>query len=327
MPSKPSRPRLASPRSRLKTRLAAEQAAQGALASTGSERWLSFEISRTEQDSFRQEKCGRPGEQTCSRKTTNTIHAHLRRQRWEVAYDAATDGCFPLVGNDHQLTDPELKSPSRIEGLACCTFIALLAQGLIERELRAAITPHAVSELALYHEGRASQAPTAARVCDLFAAAARQHLTSQNAGTVQIFEPELNDLQRQALNLLGVPQINRHSATSHYQPARPPPRASGVQADLIAGGREGPRDLLAPLLTEVEAQLAGWPEALGPVGPEGGTGAGLCDRAEHVLLEEAAVTGHFPTTHATISHRDLAPLPFRDLVARRHAPTLAIKAR
>ena len=215
MPSKPSRPRLASPRLRLKTRLAAEQAAQDALASTGSERWLSFEISQTEQDSFRQGRCGPPGEQTCSRKTTNTIFTlTFAVNDGQAAYDAATDGCFPLVGNDHQLTDPELKSPSRIEGLACCKFIALLAQGLIERELRAAITPHAVSELALYHEGRASQAPTAARVCDLFAAAARQHLTSQNAGTVQIFEPELNDLQRQILDLLGVPQAAYLSTTS-----------------------------------------------------------------------------------------------------------------
>ena len=235
--------RLASPRSRLKTRLAAEQAAQDALAGAGSERWLAFEIADTEQESFRQEKRGRPGEQTRYRKSTKTIFTlTFTVNDQQVAYDAATDGQFPLVTNDHQLTDPELlaayryqpnlekrhhqlktvlsaapvelKSPSRIEGLACCEFIALLAQCLIERELRAAMTHEGVSELALYHEGRASKAPTAARVFDLFAESTRHHLTSHNGEIVQVFEPELTELQRQILALLGVPQSAYLSATA-----------------------------------------------------------------------------------------------------------------
>ncbi len=235
--------RLASPRSRLKTRLAAEQAAQDALAGAGSERWLSFQVTETEQDSFRQEKRGRPGEQTRYRKSTKTIFTlTFTVNDQQVAYDAATDGQFPLVTNDHQLTDPELlaayryqpnlekrhhqlktvlsaapvelKSPSRIEGLASCEFIALLAQCLIERELRAAMTREGVSELALYHEGRASKAPTAARVFELFADATRHHLTNHNGEIVQVFDPELTDLQRQILALLGVPQSAYLSATA-----------------------------------------------------------------------------------------------------------------
>ncbi len=99
----------------------------------------------------------------------------------------------------------ELKSASRIEGLACCEFIALLCQCLIERELRAAMTREYVPELALYHEGRATKAPTAARVFDLYTDTARHHLTSRNGEIVQIFEPELNDLQHQVLDLLGIP--------------------------------------------------------------------------------------------------------------------------
>ena len=235
--------RLSSPRSRLKTRVAAEQATQDALSGTGAERWLSFEIAETEQDSFRQEKRGRPGEQTRYRKTAKTIFTLTFKINEEnVAYDAATDGCFPLVSNDHDLTDPELlaayryqpnlekrhhqlksvlsaapvelKSASRIEGLACCEFIALLTQCLIERELRAAMTRDHVTELALYHEGRTSKAPTAARVFDLFAEAARHHLTSQGQ-TVQVFEPDLSDLQRQVLALLAVPQSAYLSTTTH----------------------------------------------------------------------------------------------------------------
>ena len=235
--------RLTSPRSRLKTRQAAEQAAHDALSSTNSERWLSFTVTETEQDSYRQEKRGRPGEQTRYRKTAKTIFTLTFTVNDEqVAYDAATDGQFPLVSNDRDLTDPELlaayryqpnlekrhhqlktvlsaapvelKSASRIEGLACCEFIALLAQCLIERELRAAMARDQVPELALYHEGRTSKAPTAARVFDLFAEAARHHLTNQGQ-TVQVFEPDLSDLQRQVLALLDVPQSAYLGTTTH----------------------------------------------------------------------------------------------------------------
>ncbi len=235
--------RLAGPRSRIKTLAAVHQAAEAALNSAGAQRWIAYEITETTQEDFRQEKRGRPGPDTRYRKTAKTIFTlRFQVEDDKVAYDAATDGCFPLVTNDRDLSDPEilaayryqpnlenrhhqlktvlqaapvtLKSPSRIEGLACCEFIALLCQCLIERELRTAMAREGVTELALYHEQRASKAPTAARVFDLFAETARHHLTSQDGETVQIFEPELNHLQRQVLDLLGVPQDAYLSATS-----------------------------------------------------------------------------------------------------------------
>jgi transposase len=236
--------RLAGPRSRFKTKVAVEQAAEAALAQTQAQRWLVYEIQETTQESYRQETRGRPGSQTRYRKTEkNSFTLSFRVDEAKVAYDAATDGCFPLVSNDQELTDPELlaayryqpnlekrhhqlktvlqaapvelKSPSRIEGLACCEFIALLTQCLIERELRAAMTQHGINELPLYHEGRPTKAPTAARVFDLYTDTARHHLTTPNGNTVQVFEPELNTLQRQVLALLGVPQDTYQSATTN----------------------------------------------------------------------------------------------------------------
>lgn len=233
--------RLASPRSRLKTRVAVEDAARAALAATGAERWLAYEIAETTEESFRQEKRGRPGDKTRYRKTAKTIFTlTFTVDHEKVAYDAATDGQFPIVSNDRELSDPELlgayryqpnlekrhhqlktvlgaapvelKSPSRIEGLACCEFIALLAQCLIERELRAAMTRENVSELALYHEGRASKAPTAARVFDLYADTTRNHL-AHDGEVIQVFEPDLTPLQRQVLDLLGVPLTAYLSST------------------------------------------------------------------------------------------------------------------
>lgn len=226
--------RLASPRTRIKTLLAADEAAQAALTATGAARWITYDIQETVQEGYRQEKRGRPGNDTRYRKTEKTVFTlTIKIDHEKVAYDAATDGCFPLVSNDRDLTDAELlgayryqpnlekrhhqlktvlaaapvtlKSPSRIEGLACCEFIALLTQCLIERELRAAMTRHDVSELALYHEGRTTRAPTAARVFDLYADASRHHLTNHDGEIVQVFQPQLDDLQRQLLDLLGVP--------------------------------------------------------------------------------------------------------------------------
>ena len=233
--------RLAGPRSRFKTRVAVHDAAQAALAAAGAERWIAYEIAETVQEGFRQEKRGRPGPETRYRKTEKTrFTLSFRIDDDKVAYDAATDGQFPLVSNDRELSDPELlaayryqpnleqrhhqlktvlaaapvelKSASRIEGLACCEFIALLCQCLIERELRAAMTRENVSELPLYHEGRASKAPTAARAFDLFADTARHHLTRDDE-IVQTFEPDLTVLQRQVLDLLGVPQDAYLTAT------------------------------------------------------------------------------------------------------------------
>ena len=106
-----------------------------------------------------------------------------------------------------------LKSPSRIEALACAEFIALLTQCLIERELRTAMTTHNVTDLALYHEGRSSKAPTAARVFDLYAETTRNHLT-QDGRTIQIFEPDLTPLQRKVLDLLAIPQNAYLTATN-----------------------------------------------------------------------------------------------------------------
>ena len=235
--------RLAGPRSRLRTLPAAHQAAKAALTATGAERWITYDIQQSTEEGFRQEKRGRPGSETRYRKTAKTIFKlTFQIDEDKVAYDAATDGCFPLVSNDRTLTDPELlaayryqpnlekrhhqlktvlqaapvtlKSPSRIEALACAEFIALLTQCLIERELRNAMTTHNVTDLALYHEGRPSRAPTAARVFDLYAETTRNHLI-RDGKTIQIFEPNLTPLQRQVLDLLAIPQHAYHTAATN----------------------------------------------------------------------------------------------------------------
>jgi transposase len=226
--------RLAGPRTRIKTLVAAYVAVEAALTAAGATRWITYQIAETTHDGFRQEKRGRPGPDTRYRKTQKTIFTlTFTIDHDKIAYDAKTDGCFPLVSNDHDPTDAELlaayryqpnlekrhhqlksvigaspielKSPARIEALACCEFIALLTQCLIERELRAAMIRENITDLALYHEGRTTRAPTAARVFDLYADTARHHLTTPTGQILQVFDPDLDDLQRQVLDLLGLP--------------------------------------------------------------------------------------------------------------------------
>jgi len=225
--------RLAGPRARITTRVAAEEAAAALLTTSGGERWVSVTVTETVEERYRQEKRGRPGNDTRYRKIAKTRYAlEVSVDAEQVRYDAASDGCFPLTSNDSQLTDTQvlaayryqpnlekrhhelksvqdaapvtLKSPFRIEALFACQFIALLTNCLIERELRRTMTHHNIPELALYHEQRACTAPTAARIFDAFTDVQRHHLT-RDGQRIQTFDPQLTPLQYQLLELLGVP--------------------------------------------------------------------------------------------------------------------------
>jgi transposase len=226
--------RLAGPKSRLRDRVSVEQAATAALTGAQAERWITFTATETTEETLRQEKRGRPGKDTRYRKITRT-HYHVEHtvDTAKVAYDAASDGCFPLISNEHDLPGTELlaayryqphlekrhhqlktvqhaapvliKNPERIEALFCCQYIALLCCCLIERDLRNAMKRDQITQLPLYPEHRACAQPTAARALELFAGLARHHLTDHYGHHIQIFPPQLTALQQQLLNLLDLP--------------------------------------------------------------------------------------------------------------------------
>lgn len=235
--------RLASPKTRIRTVAAVEDAARAAVDGAGAARWVSFTVTETIDETFRQEKRGRPGAKTRYRRTTRTHH----RVAWVVnedvvAHDAASDGCFPLITNDttmtpaevlaayryqpnlerrnHMLKGPQavapvfLHAPHRIEALLLCQFFALLANALIEREIRNAMAHAEFNSIPLYPELRACPAPSAPRILDIFTGIARHHLTDHTGRVVQIFEPTLTDLQHQVLDLLDVPAHTYQTSTS-----------------------------------------------------------------------------------------------------------------
>ena len=235
--------RLAGPKTRLKTRVAVQEAAAEALKATGATRWINVTITETIEEDFRQERRGRPGAQTRYRKTSRSrFHLSWETNTDTVNYDAVTDGMFPLISNDRQLDDADvlkayryqpnlerrhhllkstqhadpllLHNPARIEALFCCHYLALLAGALIEREIRTAMATAGTSDIPLYPELRACTAPSAARILELFSDLTR-HQLRHDGHIVQTFHPEPSPLQDQVLELLKIPATSYTTQPRH----------------------------------------------------------------------------------------------------------------
>jgi len=225
--------KLAGPRNRLKTRAAVAQAASVALTQARADRWVTFTIGESTTKTYKQAGPGRPSAATNYREvltTRHTLTADINLDR--IAYDAASDGCFPLITCDHQLDDaavlaayryqPNLErrhhllksvqdaapvllhSPARIEALFCCQFLALLLAALIEREVRTGMTRAALHTIELSPELRSCSAPSTERILEIFATTARHDL--HHDGThMKTFQPQLTTQQQQVLDLLRLP--------------------------------------------------------------------------------------------------------------------------
>lgn len=224
------RQKLASPRTRYRERAKVTQAVEVILHDDGVEGWIAVEIEAQTNETFRQERRGRPG--------AATRYVKQERRRFDLTYridhirlaeEARCDGIFPLITNEVTLSALELllaykqqpriekrfaqlktdfvvapvflKEVSRIQALLCVYFFALLVESLLERELRRAMACEGIESLPLYPEGRACRFPTARRVIDLFEEAQRHELASGHRPAV-VFTTELTRLQRKVLRLL-----------------------------------------------------------------------------------------------------------------------------
>ena len=226
--------RLSSPRSRLRTAAAVHAAAEAALADSGAGRWVRFTVTEKIQESFRQTRACRPGPDTGYRrieKKTFEVTCDIDYQ--QVAYDAVSDGCWPLITNDRDMTGAEvlaayryqpnlerrhhllkgvqdaapiwIKTIPRIEAIFLCHFIALLIGALIERQIRMAMKAAEIARIPVYPELRGCAAPSADRIFEIFAHVARHELRDSTGALVQVFEPEFTELQLKILDLLDVP--------------------------------------------------------------------------------------------------------------------------
>jgi transposase len=196
-------------------------------------RYLKVRRTVREEHSYKQARRGRPGPQTAYRKLTRRRYdIEWSLDEAAIAYDQKSDGMYPLLTNDrslspaqvlqahkgqptiekrfeqiktvHEIAPVFLKNEGRIEALFTLYFFALLVQALIERELRLAMKRERIEELPIYPEQRPCRRPTTEQILRLFGLAERHTLLSDGQ-TVQVFDPELTELQRQVLTLLGVP--------------------------------------------------------------------------------------------------------------------------
>ena len=225
--------KLRAPRSRMRDKGKVQDAVGKILQACHVEDWIRVDLQEQQQETYRQQKRGRPGKNTMYvRKVSTRIDLDYSIDAERLGRERQTDGIFPLVTNDPKLSaldvlyaykrQPQiekrfeqlktdfavapvfLKDVGRIEALFCVYFLALLAEALLERELRRAMQREAIDSLPLYPEGRPCRRPTTRRLIDLFEPIQR-HTLQPAHGQPTTLITELSPVHRKILRLLGLP--------------------------------------------------------------------------------------------------------------------------
>jgi transposase len=194
--------------------------------------YIKVERTVREHHIFKQVRRGRPGPEAKYRKIIKRrFDIEWTIDQEAIAYDHKSDGMYPLITNDrgmspaqvleahkgqpmiekrfeqiktvHEIAPVLLKNEGRIEVLFTLYFLALLAQAIIERELRLAMKREKIDELPLYPEQRDCARPTTEQILRLFSLAERHQLI-RDGKVVEVFDVHFTDLQRQVLTLFGV---------------------------------------------------------------------------------------------------------------------------
>lgn len=196
-------------------------------------RWIEYEIHKTTNHSYKQERRGRPSTSTKYKRIPhNEFHISWNQRVENIEYDTRSDGMFPLITNCEDLSlkdvldiykyQPKLekrhqqlksvydiapiylKSVTRIEGFLFVYFIALLVQALIEREIRTNMKENGVKSLPIYFEGRECISPTSDKVLSHFNNVEFHRLWSENS-LIKTFNTSLSNKQKELLEMAGVP--------------------------------------------------------------------------------------------------------------------------
>jgi transposase len=228
------RRRILGPRSRVRGGPRIDLEVELILEQNHARRYLKVKRIPRPEHTFKQTHRGRPGPDTEYRRVTRRRYdLEWSIDQTAIDYDKNSDGMYPLICNDRNLTAAQileahkgqptiekrfeqiktvheiapvfLKNTMRIEAFFTLYFLALLVQALIERELRLAMKRERIKELPIYPEQRLCKRPTTEQILRLFSLAER-HTLLRDAKPIQSFPPQLTELQRQTLDLLGVPE-------------------------------------------------------------------------------------------------------------------------
>jgi transposase len=211
----------------------AREAAERIAADEQVQRLLRVEVERAAEVGHRQVGPGRPGPDTEYRRVeTWHYRARFEEDGAALAREARCDGLFPLMTNDEGLGLAEalakykyqpfvekrheqlksvfgvapvwLKNTGRIESLLWLYYVVELVQALLEREVRRRMRAGRIASLALYPEGRPSEAPTAEVVLAVLEGQRRHRLLDGAGVELRRFHDELPAAAREVLELLGV---------------------------------------------------------------------------------------------------------------------------
>lgn len=223
--------RLRNPRTRLRSRDAIVKETDK-IINGPVRRWIEYEIFEETKCIYKQETRGHPSANTRYKKIPKTrFHITWKPRVKNIEYDTKSDGMFPLITNCEDLslkdildkykyqpklekrhqqlksvynvTPVLLKSVTRIEGFLFVYFIALLAQALIEREIRMNMKKKGIHCLPIYFENRKCFSPTTDKILAHFDNIAFHQLWSGDK-LVQTFRTSLSDKQKELLELTGV---------------------------------------------------------------------------------------------------------------------------
>jgi transposase len=225
--------KLVSPRTRYRDRAKVDAAVVAILEERGASRWITTTVEEQPREKYHQEGPGRPSEKTRYLKEVSLrFDLKCELNHAALAAEGLGDGVFPLITNDRVLSEEKLllaykgqpaiekrfsqlktdfavapvylKEVSRIQSLLCMYFFVLLAESLLERELRQAMARAKVESLRLYPEGRACRRPTVHRLIEVFEEIQRHEL-QDGTGPAVVFTTKLSRVQRTVLRLLEIP--------------------------------------------------------------------------------------------------------------------------
>lgn len=208
-----------------------EQAAKTIFVHYNTSHYFDWKIVIQVEESFKQARRGRPGDQAVYRKIENTYYELVWCQNFQqILFDARYDGIFPLITNlndsatsilnsykfqprlekrfeqiksVYNVAPVFLQNTGRIEGLLFLYFGAILVTSLIERAIRTAMAEKSIASIPIYPEDRECKFPTANKVLELFSDVRLQHIIT-NGNIVKTIPDDLSDKQKLLLKLLDI---------------------------------------------------------------------------------------------------------------------------
>jgi len=217
---------------KLKTQEAIQAAIDAILAQYKVGAFLHVKIGTTREETRTQIGKGRPGKNTQYKQVIKIVFTlGFSHNATVLRQEARTDGVFPLLCTDKDLTAKEVlraykyqprlekrfqqfkhihhgmpllfKKLERIEATMFAFFIALMIQALIERQVRNQMADRNIPAIALYPEDRDASHPTTAKIMGIFDDISTYKLTFSGHETKD-FRDDLTEVQRTILSFLNI---------------------------------------------------------------------------------------------------------------------------